>query len=194
MPQTHLGHGTQSLAEIEKRSPAIRKLRSRSYLLLRAPDRLSFCIRRSDILDSLRCMNMRSLSSKALSALFSAGAPAGAGGAASDAGLVRAGLGAFCGFLVYYNTVGRLFIAVCETVAAWVKRGLRCLAKLLWMPVRFLGRHLRAFAGKIAKPIVSRVSAWYNKKKEAKIEKKQKRRAKRRMERCGDVCRNGTEG
>ena len=102
-------------------------------------------------------------------------------------------LGAFCGFLVYYNTVGRLFIAICETVAAWVKRGLRCLAKLLWMPVRFLGRHLRAFAGKIAKPIVSRVFAWYNKKKEANIEKKRKRRAKRRMERCGDVCRNGTE-
>ena len=103
-------------------------------------------------------------------------------------------VGAFLGFLVYYNTVGRLFIAVCETVASWVKRGLRFLARLLWMPMRFLGVRLRMLTEKIAKPIVSRVSAWYNKKKEAKLEKKRKRRAKRRMERCGDVCRNGTEG
>lgn len=100
-------------------------------------------------------------------------------------------LGAFCGFLVYYNTLGRLFIAVCETVAAAVKRGLRALARLIVAPVRFFGRRLRSFAGKIAKPIVSRALTWYNKRKEAKIERKRKQRAKLRMERCGDVCRNG---
>lgn len=41
------------------------------YLLLRAPERLSFCMRRSDIFDSLRCMKARSLSSNWLSAVGS---------------------------------------------------------------------------------------------------------------------------
>ncbi len=102
-------------------------------------------------------------------------------------------VGAFCGFLIYYNTVGRLFITVCETVASWVKHGLRCLMRLLWLPVRFLGAHLRSFAGKIAKPIVSRLSAWYHKRKEEKSKKKRLEENRRLKKRCGDVCRNGAE-
>ena len=64
------------------------------YFLLRDLLLRSFWLRRSDILDSLRCMNIRSLSSKMLSGLFSRTVfPT-----ETDSGAVDfAGLGAACG-------------------------------------------------------------------------------------------------
>lgn len=102
-------------------------------------------------------------------------------------------LGAFLGFLLYYNTVGRLFIGICEWLSNLVKRVIRAFFRWIWRVLRFLLTPFRRFFSwlgqffrKITQPIVSRAKMRYN---EYKLERL--RRARRaRMKHCGSVCRN----
>lgn len=48
-------------------------------------------------------------------------------------------LGAFLGFLVYYNTIGRLFIGICEWLSNLIKTAIRAI-------FRWVGRALLLFA------------------------------------------------
>lgn len=102
-------------------------------------------------------------------------------------------LGAFLGFLVYYNTIGRLFISICEWLSNLIKTAIRAVfrwigraLRFLLTPFRRLFSRLGQFFRKIAQPIVSRIKMRYN---EHKLERA--RRARRaRMKHCGSVCRN----
>lgn len=102
-------------------------------------------------------------------------------------------LGAFLGFLIYYNTVGRLFIGICEWLSNLVKRIVRTVFRWIWRALRFLFTPFRRFFSwlgqffrKITRPIVSRAKMRYNEYKSECL-----RRARRaRMKHCGNVCRN----
>ena len=102
-------------------------------------------------------------------------------------------VGAFCGFLAYYHTVGRLFITVVAAAAAAVRRAMCAVFRLVKKPFAALFRLLCGAAQKIAKPVASRARTWYNRKKEEKAERQRYRMRRARMARCGDVCTNGTE-
>ena len=100
-------------------------------------------------------------------------------------------VGAFCGFLAYYHTVGRLFITVVEAVASAVRRFVRAALRLLAKPFAAGGRRIASAAQKIAKPVASRARAWYNKKQEERNARRQRAQQQRRMGRCENVCANG---
>ena len=102
-------------------------------------------------------------------------------------------VGAFCGFLAYYHTVGRLFITVVAAAAAAVRRAVCAVFRLVKKPFAAFFRLLCGAAQKIAKPVASRARTWYNRKKEEKAERQRYRMRRARMARCGDVCTNGTE-
>mgnify|MGYP004498394309 CR=1 FL=1 len=103
-------------------------------------------------------------------------------------------VGAFCGFLAYYHTVGRLFITVVEAVAAAVRRFIRAACRLLLRPFAAAVRRARAAAQKIAKPVASRARAWYNRKKEERNGRRRRAAEQQRMARCDIVCANGKGG
>lgn len=47
-------------------------------------------------------------------------------------------LGAFLGFLVYYNTIGRLFIGICEWLSNLIKTAIRAIFRWVGRALRFL--------------------------------------------------------
>ncbi len=101
-------------------------------------------------------------------------------------GIVRgyALLGAFCGFLLYYNTVGRLLIGTFEAVAAFVRRTLRRIFTKIY---GVCSKKVRAFLGA---PIVLRLAAWYNKRKTVARCAADEKKRKRKMAKGGCI-RNG---
>ncbi|MBQ4151162.1 MAG: spore cortex biosynthesis protein YabQ [Clostridia bacterium] len=93
-------------------------------------------------------------------------------------------IGAFLGFLLYYHTVGRLFIFVVERVAAFIKK---CIAFPLVLITK-LARKIKVLI--LSLPIVTRAVKRYNDnvnkmKKNAAIRQRKKRMKK------GVYCRNG---
>ena len=102
-------------------------------------------------------------------------------------------VGAFCGFLAYYHTVGRLFITVVEAVAGATRRAVRTVFRFLLRPLAAAARRAALAAQKIAKPVALAAAAWYNRRKEAKAESRQRHARRAHMARCGDVCANKAE-
>lgn len=100
-------------------------------------------------------------------------------------------VGAFVGFLLYYHTVGRLFISICETLAAYCKRAIRWLFRKSLLPFRYLFAFFQKNIVRISGlPIVSRTFARYNEYKLKKQAAAQRRRRQKRMQK-GGYCKNG---
>ena len=100
-------------------------------------------------------------------------------------------LGAYGGFLLYYHTVGRLFIGICSYLAALTRRGLRWIRRgFLWLfsaaavYCRKIGRSI------LHLPIVSRAFARYNEYVKQRKAIAAARKRKRRMQK-GYACKNG---
>ncbi len=71
--------------------------------------------------------------------------------------------GAFLGFWLYYNTVGRLFISVSTALVTLFKKAVKCALRLLLTPIMFLARHIKKIVLRILKlPIVTSGVKRYN--------------------------------
>lgn len=104
-------------------------------------------------------------------------------------GIVRgyALLGALGGFLLYYHTVGALFIRICEKTAAFVRKMTVAALRMAAKPVCAAGRRIK----KQLSPIVTRLRSVYNKRREAYRSAKAAKQNKKRMRGRTDLCRNG---
>ena len=99
--------------------------------------------------------------------------------------------GALCGFLLYYHTVGRLFIGICSYLTALCKRAIRGLLRLSLLPFRYFFAFSKKIIVRISGlPIVSRTFARYNEYKSKKKEEALRRRRQKRMRKNG-YCKNG---
>ena len=99
--------------------------------------------------------------------------------------------GALGGFLLYYHTVGRLFIGICSYLAALCKKAIRWLFRKSLLPFRFLFAVSKKIIVRISGlPIVSRTFARYNEYKSKKKEEALRRRRQKRMQKNG-YCKNG---
>ncbi len=96
--------------------------------------------------------------------------------------------GAYCGFLLYYHTVGRLFIGICAYLAALCKRGLCWLLQKSLLPLRLgLAVCRKSIARILNLPIVSRTVVRYNEY----TRKKKEDFVRRKRQRSGQYCKNG---
>lgn len=95
-------------------------------------------------------------------------------------------VGAFLGFLLYYHTVGRLFIGICAALAALFRRAVRAAARFCFYPLSRFGQFLR----KSARPLVIRCKVRYNKIKEKRKAAAEKSARATRMQKCGATCSN----
>lgn len=99
--------------------------------------------------------------------------------------------GALGGFLLYYHTVGRLFIGICSYLAALCKRAIRWLFRKSLLPFRrFFAACKKIFVRIWSLPIVSRTLTRYNGYKTKKKEASQRRKRQKRMQK-GGWCKNG---
>ena len=83
----------------------------------------------------------------------------------------------FCGFLLYYNTVGRLFICTVSYIADMIKRGIRCVLRPI---LRVLPQAKRIFDMPIVKAAITRYNNYITKRK-----KRAKTRARAKAARRG---------
>lgn len=97
-------------------------------------------------------------------------------------------VGAFFGFLLYYHTVGRLFIGVCAYCVTALKRIFRFLLAKSILPIRLLwSLFAKLFAQILALPIVRRTASRYNEYRQ----KRKAERLRRKRQKRGQYCKNG---
>lgn len=100
-------------------------------------------------------------------------------------------LGAFCGFWIYYHTVGRLFISICAYLAALCKRAAVWLWRKSLLPFRYFFALCKKIGVRILElPIVSRTITRYNGYIQRKKQAALRRKRKKRLQKNG-YCKNG---